>query len=503
MATLIQNARIHTFDAHRTVHECADILVEGQTITCIGSNLDVKGVADLEIVDGSGKLVIPGLINAHLHSPANHLKGALKDAPLEMFMLYEVPPISRDTDGGRFNYLRTMIGAIEMLRLGITAVHDDAFHNPLPTRASIDAIMNAYADAGMRATVTIDQPNVAEYDKFPYLKGLLPEHLIAEMRDTPRQSSDELMALYEDYVERWHGKAKGRLRCAVSCSAPQRATTQYMQALSAFARKHDLPFNIHILETRLQRVLGHENYGKSLIQHVKDIGILDEYLYIIHSIWVDEQDIADMAQSGCTISHNPISNLKIGSGVMPFRKLRDAGIPIALGTDEAAVDDTSNVWGVAKMVGLIHKITDPDWDRWPTAPEILDCLFKGGARSMRLQNSIGQISPGFQADLVMLDLNSMAFTPLNDVERQLVFTENGSSVVLTMVAGTQVYRDGKLLLVDEEALKAEFRIAAAEHASRFSEVHENAQRVAPYYDAMLRKAYQQPVEMQRWLPSAD
>lgn len=501
MTTLIRNACIHTFDMHRNVYSEADILIEGQLIKAVGPALDVSMYDIGEVIDGQGKLVIPGLINAHLHSPANHLKGALEDAPLEMFMLYEIPPIGHEPDSGRMHYLRTMLGAIEMLKLGITSVHDDAFHNPVPTWESIDGIMNAYGDVGMRASVTIDQPNVVEYDKFPFLADLLPDHLLKEMRDTPRQTEYELLDLYGAYLGRWHGKAEGRLRCAVSCSAPQRATPSYMQGLSAFAHDNDLPFDIHILETRLQRVLGHKKYGKSLIQYVKDLGILDEYLFVIHAIWVDDLDIAVMAESGCVVGHNPISNLKIGSGVMPFRKLRDAGIPIALGTDEAAVDDTANVWGVAKMAGLIHKISSPEWHLWPKAPEILDCLFQGGARSMRLEKRIGQVTPGYQADLAMLDLDSLAFTPLNDVERQLVFAESGSSVVMTMVAGRQVVRDGKILTVDEHALIAEFREAAMVYASRFSEVHENAQRVAPYYKKMLKMANAQPVEMQRWIPS--
>ena len=200
------------------------------------------------------------------------------------------------------------------------------------------------------------------------------------------------------------------------------------------------------------------------------------------------------------VGHNPISNLKIGSGVMPFRQLRDAGIPIALGTDEAAVDDSANLCGVVKMAGLIHKITDPEWTRWPKAPEILDCLFQGGARSMRLHESTGRIAPGYEADLILVDLDSLAFTPLNDLERQLVFVENGSSVMMTMVAGEVVMENGRLLKVDEAAIKAEFRESAKEHASMFAEIHANAEILAPHYAAMLRKAEQMPVGMVRRLP---
>ena len=166
-------------------------------------------------------------------------------------------------------------------------------------------------------------------------------------------------------------------------------------------------------------MLGQVKHGKSLIRHVHDLGCLDARKFVIHAIWVDPADIALLSPTaGCSVGHNPISNLKIGSGVMPFRALRDAGIPIAIGTDEASVDDSANIWQAAKTLGLVQKVTTPDWTRWPKAAEILDCVVLGGARAMRLDRKIGQLAPGFEADLIMLDLDSIAFTPLNDLKRQ-------------------------------------------------------------------------------------
>lgn len=500
MSLLIRNARILTFDdADREIAR-GDVLVQGTTIVAVGTDLPVPATPGLRTIDGAGKLLMPGLVNAHLHSPANLLKGALDDAPLEIFMLYEVPPMGDTPEGGRINYLRTMLGAMEMLKLGITSVHDDAFFNPLATPEIIDAIMGAYRDSGMRAAVTIDQPNVAEYEKFPFLEDLLPDDIKAEMRDAPRQSGDELIALYEDFIARWHGREEGRLRCSVSCSAPQRVTPAYLEALTDLSRRHDLPFNIHVLETRLQRVLGQVKHGKSFIRYLDDLGVLDERKLIIHSIWVDDHDIALMAKSGCTVAHNPISNLKIGSGVMPFRRLRDAGIPIAIGTDEAAVDDSANVWLAAKTAGLIHKIGDPDWTRWPKAGEILDCTIRGGARSLRQDAVLGQVAPGFQADLILLDLDTIAFTPLNDIRRQLLFCETGSSVTHTIVAGRLVVENGRLLTVDEAALKAEIREAMRESAATFARIEAHAARLMPYYREMLERTRAVDVGMQRVLP---
>ena len=216
-------------------------------------------------------------------------------------------------------------------------------------------------------------------------------------------------------------------------------------------------FDIHILETKLQRVLGQEKYGKSLIRYVHDLGFLEEHVMVIHSIWVDDEDVDLMQAAGVSIAHNPVCNLRLGSGVMTWRRMQDHGIPICLGSDEGCVDDTANMWQVGKMAGLIHTIEEPDYSRWPKAKEVVSALTRGGAHAMRNEGKVGQLKVGCEADLILLDLNSLSFTPLNDIYRQLVFCENGSSVVLTMVAGKVVMENGRVLTVDEEAIKNEVR----------------------------------------------
>lgn len=499
--TLFRGAMVLAMDASDSLLSDTDVLVEDGKITAVGSGL--KASSDARVIDASHHLLMPGLINGHVHSPANFLKGALDDAPLELFMLYEVPPLAGVAESPRLNYLRTMLGAVEMLKLGITSVHDDAFFNPIPTAETIDAIMGAYADSGMRANVSLDQPNVVEFEKYPFLAKLLPEEFRQDMLRAPRQSGDELIALYRYFIGRWHGAAGERLRCSVSCSAPQRVTIPYFEDLTALSAEHDLPFIIHILETRLQRVLGQEKYGKSLVKFVSDLGLLDARKLVVHAVWIDKNDIALLAESGCSIAHNPISNLKLGSGVMPYRALHDAGVPICLGSDEAAVDDTANMWGVAKAAGLVHKIADPDWTRWPSAKEILADLFLGGARSMGLSKTIGRIAPGFAADLILVDLDTIAFTPLNDIRRQLVFCENGSSVALTMVAGRIVCENGKMLTVNEAELRAEIREVMREYGVTIAASRAHAERLAPYYREMYLKTLNHPVEMNRWVSTRD
>jgi 5-methylthioadenosine/S-adenosylhomocysteine deaminase len=160
---LIKNARVLTLDKHDTEHECADILIEGSKIVEVGPDLDVSRAENhISTIDAHGLLAMPGLVNGHFHSPGNFLRGAVDDYPLEIFMLYEIPPFSNKLPSQRLNYVRTLLSAIEMLKLGITSVHDDAFYNPYPTQTEINSLMQAYVDIGMRAVVTIDTANVIE-----------------------------------------------------------------------------------------------------------------------------------------------------------------------------------------------------------------------------------------------------------------------------------------------------------------------------------------------------
>lgn len=490
---LIRNARLPA--AGRPRHLAAgDILIRNGTIAAIGTVPDAPGVPVLE---AGGKLALPGLVNAHVHSPGNLMRGCLDSLPLEIFMLYEVPPLAEAGQASRLAYLRTALGAIEMLKLGITTVLDDAFFVPTVSPDGIDAVMDAYRDSGMRATLALDQPNIVEYEKQPFLADLISPETRAAMDAAPRQTADELMDCYAHLVGKWHGAADGRLAAAVSCSAPHRVTRDYFRRLSELSRARDLPFFVHILETKTQRVFGEDRLGKSLVRYVDDLGLLDARMLVIHAIWVDDADIAILAKSGCTVAHNPVCNLRLGSGIMPWRRLRDAGVPIALGTDEATVDDTHNLWLVAKQAGLIHNLSRPDWRDWPTASEILEALNAGGARAARRPEKLGALETGAAGDVILLDLATPAFVPLNDLDRQLVYCETGSSVRDVVVAGRPVVREGRLSTLDERAIFAEIAEMAPKLAESMAALRAEAAKLEPAYRTMYLKAMARDVGLDR------
>jgi cytosine/adenosine deaminase-related metal-dependent hydrolase len=319
------------------------------------------------------------------------------------------------------------------------------------------------------------------------------------MDAAPRQSSAELLALYAHLIQCWHGAAGGRLAAAVSCSAPQRVTDDYFRGLSALSREHDLPFNVHILETRLQRVLGEHRYGHSPVRHVHDLGLLDERMLVIHAIWIDAHDIELLARSGCSVAHNPVCNLRLGSGVMPWRALREAGVPLCLGTDEMNTDDTTNLWLVAKTAALLSTLVDADNRRWPPAAQFLHAATRGGARAIRRADDLGQLKVGAAADVILLDLDTHAFTPLNDLTRQLVYCEDGSSVRTTIVHGEVVFDAGRVTTVDERALRAEARALMAGCRKQLADAGRHAETLEPVYRAMLERAAQVAVGPQRRL----
>lgn len=502
-ATLFRDVLVYDADRPSGTSGPTDVLVTGNRIESIGDGVRTAAPATARVVAGHGHhLLLPGLINAHFHSPANHLKGALASLPLELFMLFESPADEALRPSPREAYLRTMLGALEMLRSGTTAVQDDAFLMPGPEPEIIDAVLAAYADCGIRATVALDQPEVPDAEKFPFLDEFTHAGLDTAVRAAAPMPRADLLERYDYLFARWHGAHGGRLRAAVSVSAPQRVSVEYFQALDELSRQHDVPLFAHMLETKTQRVLATEQPrfdGRSLVRYTHDLGLLTDRTNVIHAVWVDDADLDLIAGSGAVVAHNPVSNLRLGSGVMPFRAVRDRGIPVALGVDEAICNDAVDMWSVVRATGLVHNIGGSDSDAWPRPDEILDGLWRGGATAMRRADDLGAVAVGRLADLALLDLHSPAFTPLNDVRGQLVYCESGGSVALTMVDGAVVAEHGRVTSVDEAALLTEARELFAAKQPALRDARAGAARALPAYAAIVRRAAATDVGMSRWV----
>lgn len=507
MSVLFTDVHLYDPDLPDGIGPPTDVLVRGDRIAAIGADARPRhsesGDEPGRIVAGHGhQVLLPGLINGHFHSPANHLKGSLPSLPLEEFMLYESPADPALAPTPREAYLRTMLAALEMLRTGTTSVQDDAFLMPYPEPAIIDAVMSAYADCGIRAAVALDQPEIAEIDKLPFIGRSADPALRAALATPPPMDRAGLLDAYRHLISTWHGAADGRLTAAVSISAPQRVSERYFGDLDDLSKQHRIPLFAHMLETKVQRVLAAEQprfRGRSLVRYTADLGLLSDRMNVIHAVWVDDADLDLIAEAGAIIAHNPVSNLRLGSGVMPFRRVQDRGIPTCLGIDEAICDDSANLWGVIKMAGLIHNISGQESDTWPAATEVLECVWSGGAAAMLRRNELGRIQAGYLADLILLDLRTAPFTPFNDLPGQLVYCQDGGSVRLTMVAGEVVVENGHVLTVDQNDLLDEARELFARRRPAIDKARKDSAGAAGAYQAMVRRAAATDVGMNRWV----
>jgi cytosine/adenosine deaminase-related metal-dependent hydrolase len=494
VSTLIKEATVVAIDeAHGAKPFQADILIDDGLIAAVGPNLDPGGA---EVVEGRSRLVMPGLVNAHFHSSRNFLRGRYPGRPLEALMLYAYPFDPAFAMSPDLVYLRTLLVAIESLKNGVTCLLDDVIELPTQDLDQLDAVFRAYEDAGIRANCSGHVINKLFSDTLPYAREIFPDELVNTFRGAPPPTTDEFLDFSEEAVKRFHGRA-GRLRYVVAPSGPQRCTDDLLLAAADFADKHDTAYHIHVLETKVQFITGRELYGKTLVQHLHDTGTLRERVTMAHAIWITDEDIELMADSGCSVAHNPICNLRIGAGIAPLRKLLDTGINVALGTDEIDCNDSARIFDVMHVAGLIHNVALTDYDEWPNAAEIIRAATLGGARSLMLQDEIGSIEPGKKADLVVLDLESAPFRPLNDPLVHLVYAENGSSVEHVLVGGEFVVRDRRLTRVDEDVLFAELTERLSDFRSRQDRWEETARQFEPYVKELYMRCMSEEVGIDR------
>ena len=219
----------------------------------------------------------------------------------------------------------------------------------------------------------------------------------------------------------------------------------------------------------MQALSGQKMYGKTLPEHMHALGFLGPRVNFEHGIWLTPHDIELVRDTGTTIIHNPISNMKLGSGICPVPELLGHGVNVALGTDGMSSNDGNDMFAVLKVAGLLHKLWDIDYERWLGADEAWRMATAGGAQAAGDQAGLGRIEAGRRADLVLLDLESRVFTPMSDPLHHVVFGSTTSAVNSTMVGGRWVVRDGQVTGVDETAILAEIRETAKSVLTRHDE----------------------------------
>jgi 5-methylthioadenosine/S-adenosylhomocysteine deaminase len=473
--------------------ERLDIRIEAGRIAELGS---LEGGDDT--IDARDRLVAPGLINTHCHSNENYFKGCFDNMPLEIWMLFSYPVLAAPRQSAREIYVRTMLGCIEMLTTGCTTVVDFLYEMPETNSETVAAVMRAYVDSGMRVLLVLGYADKVYYETVPLAMELLTAELKARIDAEPLPSAEENLALVDEVRERWHGWGN-RLAVGLAPSGPQRCTDRQLELSAEYAQRHDLRIHIHTLETKMQAYSGRLYYGQTLIEHLADLGFLSPRVSLNHAIWLTERDIDLVARHGAMTTHNLLSNFKLGSGISPVPEMLAKGIDVSLGTDGKSSNDSQDMYEVLKTVALLHKTQQPEFAQWLGAPEAWDMGTRAGARSAGWEGELGSIEVGQRADLVLFDLNTVPFVPLNNPLYHLVYCLPSSAVDTVVVEGDVVVRAGRVTRVDQAALLAEAQELGREYVRRCGPTFDLSRQVLPSVAAGYRHAIQQEVGIHRHL----
>ncbi len=419
--------------------EFGAVAVDGPRIAGIGSRSEVvKRFPDFYVEDLGEAVILPGLINTHTHLELTALRGYLENEESDFFAWLRKLTLAR-LEKMTLDDLRVSAtwGACEAVRAGVTCVGD----------ASDSAMtsMLALKDVGLRGTVFQESfgpdPRLVE-ENFEKLKAK-----VAELR----------------------GVASELVQVGVSPHAPYTVCAPQLEAIAEFARAEVLPLMMHAAESEAEDLFVREGCGifadglakrsiewkaprLSTIQYLKQLGVLDVRPLLAHCIRVDDADIETLKTSGAKVAHCPKSNAKLGHGRAPFAKFLDAGVTVGFGSDSVASNNTCDIFEEARFAVLFSRATQGNTTI--DAFEALKVATIGGARCLDLDREVGELTEGAQADLAVLSLTGVHQTPNDEPATTAIFASSGRDVVLTVVAGREVFRDGRVTGVDEERLHA-------------------------------------------------
>ncbi|WP_297497416.1 amidohydrolase family protein [Thermococcus sp.] len=410
MSILIRNGYViygENFDVVK-----ADVLIEGNRISEVRRS--IKESADT-VIDATGRVISPGFVNLHTHSPMGFFRGLADDLPLmEWLQKYIWPKEARltreDVKVGAY------LGTLEMIKSGTTTFMDMYFH--------MDAVAEAVLDAGLRGYLSYGMIDLGDPDKTE--KEI--DEALREMKVIEKLNSPRLYFVFGPH-------------------APYTCSLALLREVRRLASEKGKLITIHVSETMAELGKIQERYGKSPVVLLDEIGFLGSDVIIAHGVWLDSRDIQILARNGVTVAHNPGSNMKLASGVMPLQKLLNAGINVGLGTDGAASNNNLDMLEEMKLAALLHKVHNLD----PTvadAKTVFKMATLNGAKAVRL--NAGVIKEGYLADIAIINFNQPHLRPVNNVISHLVYSANGNDVETTIVDGKILMLDREVLTLDEE-----------------------------------------------------
>ena len=429
---LLTNAVVLTMDPQFTVHRPGAVAVTGDSIVAVGP--DALAYRATETIDCDGRVVMPGLVNAHTHAPMTLLRGLADDLRLDVWLMGYMMPVERAFVSPDFVRLGTRLGCAEMIRSGVTCFADMYYFE--------DAIAEATAAAGMRA---------------------LCGQTVLRFPTPDATSYEESLARARDFIQRWRGHPL--IVPAPAPHAPYTCTPEILRACAELAVEFDVPLHIHLAETTQEVDDSRRINGMPVVPWVKKHGLFDAKVLAAHCVHVDDGEIRALKNSNAGVAHNPSSNLKLGAGVAPVARMLELGVNVGIGTDGAASNNDLDMFEETRLAALVAKGTSGDPTAIP-ARTALAMATRIGASAMHMDHLTGSLEAGKRADLIVVDLDRLHNVPAfrhdaGGIYSQIVYASKSTDVVDVMCNGRWLMRNRALLTLDENELRDAARVEAS------------------------------------------
>ena len=425
---LLTNATVLTMDDRFTIHPDSAVAVSGDSLVAVGP--DAGRWQARETVDCRGRVVMPGLVNAHTHAAMVLLRGLADDLRLDVWLMGYMMPVEREFVSPDFVRLGTRLGCAEMIRSGITCFADMYYFE--------ETVAEATAEAGLRA---------------------LCAQTILRFPSPDSSSFEDGLARARDFIARWRDHPL--IVPAPGPHAPYTCTPEILRSAAELAAEFDVPLHIHLSETLAEVEQSRALHGMPVVPWVKKQGLFGAKVLAAHCVHVDDGEMRALKNFGAGVAHNPTSNLKLGAGVAPVVRMLELGLDVGIGTDGAASNNDLDMFEETRLAALLAKGIGGD----PTALPARDALAmatRGGARALHMAHLTGSLEAGKRADLIVIDLDRLHNTPAferdpNAVYAQIVYASKSTDVTDVLCNGRWLMRDRTLLTLNEADLCEEAR----------------------------------------------
>ncbi len=426
---IIHDVMIITMNSEYKVYVDGAVVIDKDRILAIGNTAEILDKYDArEIIDGSGKLIMPGLINTHTHVPMTIFRGYADDMPLHEWLYDYIFPVESEFVNAENVTLGTKLAMAEMLRSGTTTFNDMYYH--------IEDIATVVDQVGMRAVLS---ESVID---FPAPNSPTPE---------------DGLKTAEQLIRKWGNHS--RITISVSAHAPYSCSSELIQSAKALADKYQVPFNIHVAETRKEFEQTMKDFNLTPVGYLNQLGVLGPNVIAAHAVHITPEDIQILIQRSVSVAHNPECNMKLASGVAPIPELLKAGVKVGLGTDGVASNNDLDLFDEMNTAAILHKLNSKD----PTvldAQTVVEMATMGGARVLGMESEIGSLEAGKKADMILMDMMQPHAHPIYNIYSLLVYSMKGADVESVIIDGKFVMRDRKILNLDEKSLYSKIESVA-------------------------------------------